>query len=107
MNTKATKIDRSNIMILAFLLDGYCTALRQSVSLSLQLGTATLEILQKLHSEFLSISSGTSVELLPKIDATSPPSDILTFAEMLRSMCTAFLSPDETLQRQRAIGFQQ
>jgi len=44
--------------------------------------------------------------MLPKIDEKSPPSDILTFAEILRATAASFLSPDEITEKRRAIGFQ-
>jgi hypothetical protein len=105
MDPHITRIDRSNILILAFQLEGLCTALRQSIASGLPPGPATLESLGKLHHAFSLVHSGPSLELLPNIDANSSPSDILAFAEMLRTTIGAFLSPDEIIEKQRAIGF--
>ena len=107
MNKEATRIDRSNLLIIAFQLDGLCSALRQSVVRGVPVGPGTFETIQKLHAAFSSIHSGPSLDVLPKIEATSPASDVLTFAEILRATCGAFLSPDEVTARQRAIGFHQ
>ena len=105
MNEKVTKIDRSNLLIIAFQLDGLCAALRQSVSCGLPPGPGTFESVQKLHAAFAAIHSGPSLDVLPKIESSSSPSDILTFAEILRATCGAFLSPDEVTEKHRAIGF--
>jgi hypothetical protein len=105
MEPHVTQIDRSNILILAFQLEGLCTALRQSIASGSAVGPATSESLSKLRAAFSSVHSGSSLDVLPKIDANSPPSDILAFAEMLRTTVGAFLSPDEIIEKQRAIEF--
>jgi len=105
MKQKATRIERSNLLIIAFQIDGLCTALRHSVGCSLPPGPATLTTLESLHRAFAAIHTGPSLEVLPKIDAGSTPSDVLTFAEVLRATVATFLSPDEITEKHRAIGF--
>ena len=107
MNDMVTKIDRSNVLIISFQLDGLCLALRHSISCGLQLGPDTVKSVQELYKIFAAIHSGPSLEVLPKIESGSSPSDILVFAEMLRATCAAFLSPDEIAEKHRAIGFNQ
>src|SRR4051794_5577849 len=104
MNQQVTRIERSNLLIIAFQLDGLCAALRQSIASGLPPGPATFESLGKLRTAFSSIHSGPSLDVLPEIDANSSPSDILAFAEILRTTVGAFLSPDEIIDKQRAIG---
>jgi hypothetical protein len=90
---------------LRFQLAHLCAALRQSIASGLPPGPATFESLTKLRTAFAAVHSGPSLDVLPKIDANSSPSDILAFAEILRTTVGAFLSPDEILEKQRAIGF--
>jgi hypothetical protein len=104
--SSGTKIDRSNLLIISFQLDGLCNAVRQSVACGLALGPGTIKTLLSLHTAFAAIHSGPSLEVLPKIDEKSAPSDILTFAEILRATTAAFLSPDEITEKRQAIGFQ-
>src|SRR5688572_11531125 len=105
MDPQVTRIDRSNLLILAFQLEGLCTALRQSIASGLSPGPATFESLSKLRAAFSAVHSDPSLDVLPKIDTNSSPSDILAFAEILRTTVGAFLSPDEIIEKQRAIGF--
>ena len=105
MDPQVTRIDRSNLLIIAFQLEGLCTALRQSIASGLPPGPAIFENLGKLRTAFSSVHSGPSLDVLPNIDANSSPADILAFAEMLRTTVGAFLSPDEIIEKQRAIGF--
>jgi hypothetical protein len=49
--------------------------------------------------------NGVSLDLLPSIDASADPSDVLTYAEILRSTVARFLSPNEISEKQRAINF--
>ncbi len=105
MSEQAVRIDRSNLLIIAFQLDGLCPALRQCVACGLAPGAATFETIRKLHAAFTLMHSGPSLEVLPEIEANSPTSDILAFAEMLRTTVGAFLSPDEITEKHRAIGF--
>lgn len=107
MSQQVTRIDRSNLFIIAFQLDGICAALRHALSCGLAPGPATVKSLQQLHAAFAAIHSGPSLDVLPSIDFNSPPSDILAFAEVLRTTVGAFLSPDEVAERQRVIGFNQ
>lgn len=48
---------------------------------------------------------GVSLDLLPFIDTSSTPSDVLTYAEILRSKAAMFLSPEEITEKCRAINF--
>jgi hypothetical protein len=45
---------------------------------------------------------GVSLDLLPSIDTSADPSDVLTYAEILRVTVAMFLSPDEIAEKHRA-----
>jgi hypothetical protein len=49
--------------------------------------------------------NGVSLDLLPSIDTSADPSDVLTYAEILRSTVATFLSPDEIAKKHRATDF--
>ena len=98
-------ITRSNLLIIAFQLDGFCTALRHATSCGLPISSATFETLQRLRDVFAAVHVGPSLEVLPVINGGSSASDLLLFAEILRTTVGAFLSPDEILEKHRAVGF--
>ena len=105
MNAKDKRIDRSNLLIIAFQLEGLCTALRQSIGCGLPVGPAAFTTLQSLHAAFAAIHTGPSLAVLPRIEPSAAASDILAFAEVLRATVAAFLTPDEVMEKHRAIGF--
>jgi hypothetical protein len=96
--------DRSHFLALAYQLDGLCIALRHSVGSGLKPGSGTLKALRILRAKFVSIHNGVSLEVLPSLDTIGDPSDVLTYAEILRSTVAMFLLPDEIAEKHRALG---
>lgn len=108
MNTESTDgrwIHRSGLFIVASQLEGLCQALRVTVSHGLPTGTATVTMLKKLQNDFLSFSTGRSLQNFPDINNDLSPVDILVIAETLRMTVLSFLSPDELSDQRQAIGF--
>ena len=104
LTNQVVRIDRSNLLTIAFQLDGVCTALRHSVGCGLKPGPGTLKALRTLRGAFVSIYKEVPLDVLPSIDASADPSDVLTYAEILRSTVATFLSPDEIAEKRLAIG---
>lgn len=102
LTNQLARIDHSDLLVLSCQLDGLCNALRQSVGSGLRPGPGTLKTLRTLRGAFLSMHGGVSLDLLPSIDTSADPSDVLTYAEILRSTVATFLSPDEIAVKHRA-----
>jgi len=103
LTNQVVRIDRSNLLTIAFQLDGVCTALRHSVGCGLKPGPGTLKALRTLRGAFASIYKEVPLDVLPSIDASADASDVLTYAEILRSTVATFLSPDEIAEKHLAI----
>jgi len=102
---QGTPIIRTGLFIIAFQLEGLCSALRQVVPNGLQPSCATIALLKKLRDDFASISEGRSLENFPAIDDALSATDILVVAETLRSTVISFLTPDEQELRKQTLGF--
>ncbi|MDD4957644.1 MAG: hypothetical protein PHQ61_08415 [Candidatus Omnitrophica bacterium] len=88
-------IHRSNRFILSNQLQGFCNALHAIIAANREPRIVTVEILQKLYKDLLSITNGHCVEDLPKIPQDISGADILVFAEILKETCWTFLRPEE------------
>jgi hypothetical protein len=98
-------INRTNLSIISFQLEGLCLAMRHSLACSSIPGPAAVQILSKLFEEFRQRSTGRSLDKFPKIDDTLAPADLLIIAETLRMTVAAFLTPEEFADRAKMIGF--
>jgi len=98
-------LSKSNLLILAFQLDGVALALRHALSCGQPPSGDTIKTLQKFKDEFVAMHTGQSLNVLPSIDEITAPCDLLIFTEILRSTMAAFLSSEELIEKQRAIGF--
>ena len=96
---------RGALFIIAFQLDGLCTALRYVVPAGLEPGAGTIDLLRKLYDDYASISSKRPLAGFPTIDANLSAVDMLAVAETLRSTVLAFLTPDELEDRKQVLGF--
>ena len=105
MNQPAKPINRSNVFILAYQIEGLCSALRMTVPNGLKPGAGTIAILNKLIADLAGMSAGSFMTDLPKISAASDPVDVLAMAETIRTSVMAFMSPEEISEHQKAIGF--
>jgi hypothetical protein len=105
VKNEGRQIERSNLFILSYQLEGLCMGLRQTVPQGLKPDKNTIAILNNLFDHFVSISTGKFLKRLPKVSESSNPVDILVMAETLRTSALAFLSPEEISERKR-IGFQ-
>jgi hypothetical protein len=105
LTNQVVRIDHTDLLTLSFQLDGVCTALRQCVGSGLKPGPGTLKSLRTLRGAFVGMHNGVSLDMLPNIDFGADPSDILTYAEILRSTVARFLSSDEIAEKRRANDF--
>jgi hypothetical protein len=101
---KGSLINRSNVFILSFQLEGLCAALRIVVPNGLEPKAGTLALLKKLHDDFESICTGRSLQNFPTIDELLSPVDMLAVAEVLRLTVLSFLSPDELSEQKQTFG---
>jgi hypothetical protein len=102
---KEKKKYRSAPFLLTAQLDGLCFALRQAVPNGLTPGKTTIDLLKKFHKDFLSMHSGGLCEGLPEITDSISAFDMLVYAETLRSVMMAFLTPEETEDYNKSFGF--
>jgi hypothetical protein len=105
VTNEVVHVDRSHFLALAYQLDGLCIALRRSVGSGLKPGPGMLKALRTLRAKFASIHDGVSLEVLPSLDTIGDQSDVLTYAEILRSTVAMFLLPEEITDKHRALGF--
>ena len=96
---------RSASFILVYQLEGLCSALRQLVPVGLGPGKTSIDLLKKFYKDFSSMHSGSSCENLPEITDSISAFDMLVYAETLRSIMMAFLTPEETEDYNKSFGF--
>lgn len=99
-------IERRGIFIVSFQLEGLCAALRLITQCGVQLGDATVILLQKLQRDFRGlVESGCVVDDVPDVTSGMTTPEMLAIAEVLRASALSFLSADEAEDHRRSIGF--
>lgn len=93
-------IHRSGIFLRTFELEGFCQGLSQALAVGQVPGPATKEYFRILVEGARSILVGRVRESIPGIEPDPSPADMLVVASVLRSLLTAFLSPDEREEQQ-------
>jgi hypothetical protein len=101
-------ITRRGIFIVSYQLDGICNALRLIVQTGAPVGSPVRAIVAKLRADFARLlASGRALDSLPEVSDDMSAPELLALAETLRSSALCFLTPDETDERKRAMGFNQ
>jgi hypothetical protein len=99
-------ISRRGLFIVSFQAEGVCLALRLVLQTGAPVSAPTRVIVAKLRSDFQSlIANGRVAEGLPEVSEDMGTAELLTLAEIIRMSVLCFLTPDETEERKRTMGF--
>lgn len=93
---------RRGIFLHVFELEGFCQGLSQALSVGQVPGPATKQYFRILVDGAKSVLVGPAKEQMPNTDHDPSSADMLVVANVLRSLLTAFLTPDEREQQQNA-----
>jgi hypothetical protein len=95
-------IHRRGIFLCTFELEGFCQGLSQALAVGQAPGPSTKQYFRMLVEGATSIVVGPAKDKIPDIESDPSPADMLVVASVLRSLLTAFLTPDEREQQQAA-----
>lgn len=103
-NVRKPVTHRGGTFMTAFQLEGIIAAIRHSLACGQTPSAPTIQLLNRIRSDFQSAADGDPVERIPEIDESFSAADILIVAEMFHRTVMAFLTPEEA-EDQKRIGF--
>jgi hypothetical protein len=99
------RINRSEIAILSYQLDGFCRGLIASADAKLRVEATSLSLLKKLFSDAKKLlGDGLCISGWPDLGKTADAGDLIVYCETLRATIAAYIAPGELDQQRKAIG---
>jgi hypothetical protein len=98
-------IHRRAIFLRVYELEGFCHGLSQALAVGQSPGPMTQQYFRTLVKGASDVLVGPGKDEIPDIEPNPSPTDMLVVASILRSLLTAFLTPDEREEQQSAQPF--